>query len=160
MGVWLVENYRNSFAQEIGANGIDGLIGKLAERNKSRGQGLSAPARAARADAAASRHADRARSAQHAAHAQAGAARSEGGESAVVVDAGPLQRFDSSALAVLLEIERHRRRPGAGPSRSVGVPAKLAALAKLYGVDALLLKAEGRPAQRPLPRADQRKPAT
>ena len=35
LGVWLVENYRNSFAQEIGANGIDGLIGKLAERNKS-----------------------------------------------------------------------------------------------------------------------------
>ena len=35
MGVWLVENYRNSFAQEIGANGIDGLIAKLAERNKS-----------------------------------------------------------------------------------------------------------------------------
>jgi phospholipid transport system substrate-binding protein len=33
LGVWLVENYRNSFAQEIGANGIDGLIGKLAERN-------------------------------------------------------------------------------------------------------------------------------
>jgi phospholipid transport system substrate-binding protein len=37
MGVWLVENYRNSFAQEIGANGIDGLITKLAERNKSAG---------------------------------------------------------------------------------------------------------------------------
>ncbi len=35
LGIWLVENYRNSFAQEIGANGIDGLIGKLAERNKS-----------------------------------------------------------------------------------------------------------------------------
>ena len=35
MGVWLVENYRNSFAQEIGANGVDGLIAKLAERNKS-----------------------------------------------------------------------------------------------------------------------------
>jgi len=35
LGVWLVENYRNSFAQEIGANGIDGLIGKLAEKNKS-----------------------------------------------------------------------------------------------------------------------------
>jgi len=28
----------------------------------------------------------------------------EGGEGAVVVDAGPLQRFDSSALAVLLEL--------------------------------------------------------
>ena len=37
LGVWLVENYRNSFAQEIGANGIDGLIGKLAERNKAAG---------------------------------------------------------------------------------------------------------------------------
>jgi phospholipid transport system substrate-binding protein len=35
LGVWLVENYRNSFANEIGANGIDGLIGKLAERNRA-----------------------------------------------------------------------------------------------------------------------------
>jgi phospholipid transport system substrate-binding protein len=35
LGVWLVENYRSSFAQEIGASGIDGLIGKLAERNKA-----------------------------------------------------------------------------------------------------------------------------
>ena len=33
LGVWLVENYRNSFAQEIGANGVDGLIKKLVERN-------------------------------------------------------------------------------------------------------------------------------
>ena len=39
MGVWLVENYRNSFAQEIGANGIDGLIAKLAERNKAASSG-------------------------------------------------------------------------------------------------------------------------
>lgn len=37
MGVWLVQNYQNSFAQEIGANGIDGLIAKLAERNKAAG---------------------------------------------------------------------------------------------------------------------------
>jgi phospholipid transport system substrate-binding protein len=35
LGVWLVENYRNSFAQEISAGGIDGLIAKLAERNKA-----------------------------------------------------------------------------------------------------------------------------
>lgn len=35
MGVWLVENYRSTFAQEIGKSGIDGLINKLAERNKS-----------------------------------------------------------------------------------------------------------------------------
>ena len=35
LGVWLVENYKNSFAQEIGANGIEGLIAKMAERNKA-----------------------------------------------------------------------------------------------------------------------------
>lgn len=35
LGVWLVENYRTSFAQEIGATGIDGLIARLAERNKA-----------------------------------------------------------------------------------------------------------------------------
>jgi phospholipid transport system substrate-binding protein len=34
-GLWLVENYRGSFAQEITNGGIDGLIGKLGERNKS-----------------------------------------------------------------------------------------------------------------------------
>jgi phospholipid transport system substrate-binding protein len=40
LGVWLVEQYRNSFSQEIGANGIDGLIAKLSEKNK----GAPAPA--------------------------------------------------------------------------------------------------------------------
>jgi phospholipid transport system substrate-binding protein len=35
LGVWLVDQYRNSFSQEIGVNGIDGLITKLAERNKA-----------------------------------------------------------------------------------------------------------------------------
>jgi phospholipid transport system substrate-binding protein len=35
LGVWLVEQYRNQFAQDIASIGIDGLIGKLAERNKS-----------------------------------------------------------------------------------------------------------------------------
>ncbi len=35
LGVWLVENYRNSFAQEISASGIEGLLAKLAERNKA-----------------------------------------------------------------------------------------------------------------------------
>jgi phospholipid transport system substrate-binding protein len=37
LGVWLVQNYRNSFAQEIGTNGVEGLIEKLAERNKAAG---------------------------------------------------------------------------------------------------------------------------
>ncbi|PXW97138.1 phospholipid transport system substrate-binding protein [Sphaerotilus hippei] len=35
MGVWLVENYRSSFAQEIASSGIEGLITKLAAKNKS-----------------------------------------------------------------------------------------------------------------------------
>jgi phospholipid transport system substrate-binding protein len=34
LGVWLVENYRSSFAQEISASGIEGLISKLAAKNK------------------------------------------------------------------------------------------------------------------------------
>ncbi len=35
LGVWLVETYRSQFSQEINANGLDGLITALAERNKS-----------------------------------------------------------------------------------------------------------------------------
>ncbi len=35
LGVWLVEQYKSSFAQEIGSVGIDGLITKLADRNKA-----------------------------------------------------------------------------------------------------------------------------
>jgi phospholipid transport system substrate-binding protein len=35
LGVWLVEQYKNSFATEIGQVGIDGLITKLAEKNKA-----------------------------------------------------------------------------------------------------------------------------
>ncbi len=37
LGVWLVENYRNTFSQEISAGGIDGLIAKMTARNKSAG---------------------------------------------------------------------------------------------------------------------------
>lgn len=35
MGVWLVDNYRSQFAQEINSKGVDGLIATLAERNKA-----------------------------------------------------------------------------------------------------------------------------
>ena len=35
LGIWLIENYRTQFTKEINAGGIDGLIGSLAERNKS-----------------------------------------------------------------------------------------------------------------------------
>ena len=40
LGVWLVENYRSSFAQEIGAGDIDGLVAKLTDMNSK-----AAPAR-------------------------------------------------------------------------------------------------------------------
>jgi phospholipid transport system substrate-binding protein len=33
-GVWLVDQYRTSFAQEAGANGVNGLINKLVEMNQ------------------------------------------------------------------------------------------------------------------------------
>ena len=34
-GIWLVTSYRSQFATEISSGGIDGLISKLAERNKA-----------------------------------------------------------------------------------------------------------------------------
>jgi phospholipid transport system substrate-binding protein len=38
LGVWLVDNYRPQFAQQVNASGIDGLIKSVAERNKTNGQ--------------------------------------------------------------------------------------------------------------------------
>ena len=35
LGVWLVDNYRPQFSQQINSGGIDGLISSLAERNKA-----------------------------------------------------------------------------------------------------------------------------
>ena len=61
-------------------------------------------------------------------------------EASVVVDASNLTRFDSSALAVLLECQRAAE--ASGKSFELRQPpAKLAALAKLYGIDALLIPA-------------------
>ena len=39
MGVWLVDNYRGVFAQEINSKGIDGLIGVLKQRNEELAKG-------------------------------------------------------------------------------------------------------------------------
>ena len=83
---------------------------------------------------------------------------SEGSEGPVIVDAGALQQLDSSALAVLLEIERLAVAWGRAFAVR-GVPAKLAALAKLYGVDVLLLKPESQP-MAAAAALDQRRPAT
>jgi len=61
-------------------------------------------------------------------------------DAGVLIDASPLQQFDTSALAVLLECQRLASAWGKG----FGVrhaPAKLEALAKLYGVDQLLFAA-------------------
>ncbi|MDB5742110.1 MAG: toluene tolerance family protein [Polaromonas sp.] len=41
LGVWLVETYRTQFAQEISANGVDGLIASMAQRNKNNAAGKS-----------------------------------------------------------------------------------------------------------------------
>ena len=35
LGVWLVDNYRPQFAQQLNAGGVDALIKSLSERNKA-----------------------------------------------------------------------------------------------------------------------------
>ena len=59
-------------------------------------------------------------------------------QTSVVVDALNLRQFDSSALAVLLECQRAADAWGK-PFELRNAPPKLAALAKLYGVDVLLM---------------------
>jgi phospholipid transport system transporter-binding protein len=64
------------------------------------------------------------------------ALRSEG-DAAVVADAGALERFDSSALAVLLDCRREAL--ARGKSFAVAhMPARLRELASVYGVAGLL----------------------
>ena len=62
-------------------------------------------------------------------------------DAGVVVDASNLRHFDSSALAVLLECQRAADAWGK-PFAVRNAPPKLAALAKLYGVDVLLMPAQ------------------
>ncbi len=58
-------------------------------------------------------------------------------DQAVVADASALQRFDSSALAVLLECRREAA--ALGKTLSVkAMPARLRELAALYGIGELL----------------------
>ena len=45
MGVWLVQNYRGQFEQEINAKGLEGLIASLTERNRSNAAEKAAPAK-------------------------------------------------------------------------------------------------------------------
>ena len=55
-----------------------------------------------------------------------------------VIDASGLQQFDSAALALLLECQRLAQASGRAFTVR-GVPPKLSQLARLYGVEALLL---------------------
>lgn len=41
LGIWLVENYRNQFAQQINEKGVDGLIALLADKNRAFEQGMA-----------------------------------------------------------------------------------------------------------------------
>jgi phospholipid transport system transporter-binding protein len=51
----------------------------------------------------------------------------------VVIDATPLQQFDSSALALLLGLKRHCQATGR-QLQVHGLPQRLCGLAKLYGL--------------------------
>lgn len=62
----------------------------------------------------------------------------------VRVDATGLGEFDSMVLAVLLALRREARRLQRGFA-VVGVPARLADLARLYGIAELLPAAAGAP---------------
>lgn len=68
------------------------------------------------------------------------AARAEAGPH-VRLDAALLQRFDSSALAVLLALRRACQRLGK-PLVVSGMPPKLRDLAELYGVAGLFVSAD------------------
>jgi phospholipid transport system transporter-binding protein len=62
-------------------------------------------------------------------------------DSGVVIDASSLQTFDTSALSVLLECQRLAQAWGKGFTLRQP-PPKLTALARLYGIDALLFPPE------------------
>jgi len=67
----------------------------------------------------------------------------------VMLDASALSRFDSSALAVLLEFRRHGLALGKNV-KVCGLSARLSDLAQLYGVDELLAADAAASASAPL----------
>ena len=117
LGIWLGDQYRSSFAQEIGVKGIDGLIKSLATvQMGNAGAVWQDWERALRAEAAG-------------VTAQAG--------SELQVNAAELQAFDSSVLSVLLSGARLCAEHGL-KLRTESAPTQLRDLARLYGVDELL----------------------
>ena len=136
LGVWLVENYRNSFAQEIGANGIDGLIAKLAERNKSAGARQELRRRCCCCPR-------RSRCARRATRLRmlAQALQREGTAGPVVVDASALRSFDSTRAGGAARMPapgarlgpRLRGAAGAGASSPPGAALRRRAAAAAEG---------------------------
>ena len=59
------------------------------------------------------------------------------GDSTLRIDASQLKAFDSSTIALLMQARRLAQAAGRG-FEVVGVPAQLAQLARLYGVEELL----------------------
>ncbi|MBL0728064.1 lipid asymmetry maintenance protein MlaB [Piscinibacter sp. HJYY11] len=72
-------------------------------------------------------------------------AKAQAEQPVVMVDASGLRQFDSSALAVLLECQRLASAWGKGFAVR-HAPQKLAELARLYGVDVLLMPPEDKAA--------------
>ena len=62
------------------------------------------------------------------------AAVASGGAATPIIDARALQRFDSSALALMLQMARAA--PQGQTPRVLGAPPALRALAKAYGIEA------------------------
>ncbi len=60
------------------------------------------------------------------------------------IDASDLRDFDSSTIALLMQARRLAHSAGRG-FEAIGVPEQLAKLARLYGVDDLLLMAPSVP---------------
>lgn len=59
----------------------------------------------------------------------------------ITLDFSQVQQLDTSAISVILEIQRqlHLQHPQASPVKLVGVPDSLRSLMQLYGVDTFLL---------------------
>jgi phospholipid transport system transporter-binding protein len=66
----------------------------------------------------------------------------------VHIDARALQTFDTSAIALLLQARRLAQAAGRG-LEITGAPAKLAELARLYGVEELLSLSPSAPRSAP-----------
>ena len=166
-GVSLVTNYRDEFNEQIKSGGVDGLIKTLADEEPGRAGEVTpdaAPrgtaARGAFACATASAGASRARSTFDDATAvlEAAAALAAADVAASSTCRG-LAHADSAALAVLLALQARARPPRSARLSFAAIPPMLASLARVYGVEDMLLDAASMPAvatRSPIDRARRR----